>query len=81
MFQVVKISQQFGDAKPSQDHVTVSDIDTKESALILAEVAASEHADGIMTDYQACGNGREQTGFTFRTSNGTDVWYMVKAER
>lgn len=85
MFKVVKISQEFTGTRncaPSHSHVVVGGIDTKESALILAEVAASEHADAIMTDYKPCGNLRkEQTGFTFRTSNGTDVWYVVKAER
>lgn len=79
-YKVVRIAQSMGSDEPYREITKVDSIDTRESALVIAEVACSEHADGIMTDYQPCGNGKEQTGFTFRTSNGTQVWYVAKAE-
>jgi hypothetical protein len=54
-------------------------------ALIYAEVLASEHAEKVFVPknilgyrYAACGNGIDKTGFTFRTSDGSQVWYTVK---
>ena len=57
-----------------------SGIDDRDSAMDLAEVAASEHAARIAVPYEPCGNGAELTGFTFTTNNGTIVWYAVSTE-
>lgn len=61
--------------------------DSYQEALEFAEILTSEHADLILSDkrtpfglrYATCGNGHgEKTGYTLRTSNGSDVWYTVK---
>lgn len=61
-----------------QNWIIETDIETMEDALILAEVAASEHADRIDVKYKESGDGFGQTGFTFTTNNGTQVWYTAK---
>lgn len=82
MYRVVKVSQEFqghGMVAPSRETILVPGGGSKESALILAEVAALEHAEMIGVDYKAWGNLKSvQTGFWLRTNNGTDVWYVVK---
>lgn len=73
MFRVVRIAQSMG-SDVKREITKVDGIDTKESALILAEVACSEHADGIYVSYRPYGT----DGFTFTTSNGTVVTYAVR---
>lgn len=79
MYRVVRVTELGFSGNYSTDMPVVDGIETRESALVLAEVAASEHADRIDVKYAACGNLRsEHTGFTFRTNNGTQVWYVIR---
>lgn len=80
-FQVVHASRTISelvDNGPSNGIVIATDV-TRDGAMVLAEVAASEHADGIDVEYAECGNPRDgHTGYTFRTNNGSYVWYTVR---
>lgn len=51
--------------------------DSREGALVLAEVLASEHAERIGVPFDAWYKLGQLTGFYLRTNNGTDVWYTV----
>lgn len=51
---------------------------TREDAMILAEVCASEHADRAQVTYEpGVDSAGEKTGFYLRTKMGCDVWYTV----
>lgn len=82
MYAVFRSSRVFDDYstdwEPVRHYQHSTNTENYDDALIYAEILAADHAKRIDRPYSKSGalNGKH-AGYTFRTNNGSDVWYTV----